>query len=84
MGLAPQQISHSHLDALAQSRGFPDYNTWAAWNQHRTDAITQGSNTQADPQAGQQNFLQRLMGPIYPATMFKMIGDRYAAATGQQ
>ncbi len=77
----------SHLDAVAQARGFPDYATWAAWNQHRTDAIVNGSNTstsQSDSPTGQpQNFLQKLMGPIYPPTLLGMIGHRYAQATGQ-
>lgn len=51
-----QQYSQSQLDALAQSRGFPDYKTWVAWNNHRSAALKQpqGYSVSA-PQQNQQS-----------------------------
>lgn len=50
------QYSQSQLDALARSRGFPDYKTWVAWNSHRNAALKQpqGYSVSAPQQAQQQ------------------------------
>lgn len=49
------QYSQSQLDALARSRGFPDYSTWVAWNNHRSAALKQPQDYSVSaPQQQQQ------------------------------
>lgn len=83
----PFPAPQSHLDVVAQHAGFPDYATWQAWNQHRTDAITQGSNTTtpaSDAANSQPNFLMSLLTkiPLHPAAIMGYVSDRYHQATG--
>lgn len=71
--MSQPQYSQGQMDALARQRGFPDYQTWAAWNAHRSAALHQPmdySTGGAQPQ--QQNVLQRLLGmiPWHPAFLF--------------
>lgn len=56
------QYSPGQLDAIARERGFPDYATWQAWENHRSQAL-KGSNTvQSQP----KNWLQQIFGVIHP------------------
>lgn len=78
----PQQYSQGQLDAVARQRGFPDYQTWQAWNAHRSAALQQPQGT-APPQ--QQNFLQNLLGkiPIHPISLFNYVDAKMKSALGQ-
>lgn len=69
-----QQYSQSHLDALAQSRGFPDYATWVAWNNHRNAAVHQPQDySTSAPQGTQQQ-------PLTLSNWFQMLKSNPAQA----
>lgn len=79
--------SQAHLDALAQSQGFHDYNHWATWNAQRQQMLSQNPATGVPGEAGapQQpgnNWLQNLLGriPIHPAYLFGKINDAFTQA----
>lgn len=64
--MSDQQYSQGQLDELARSRGFPDYSTWVAWNNHRTANLKKPGDysVQGVPQQAPQNitnWLQMLM-----------------------
>lgn len=63
----------AHLDAAAQQIGFRDYATWAAWNAHRQDVLSQNPTDSGapvaqapQPQAAPQNWLQNLIQQYTP------------------
>lgn len=65
---------------MARQRGFPDYQTWAAWNRQRSASLQQPGA--APPQ--QSNYLQQLLSSIpgTPARVLGYVRDRYRRATG--
>ena len=77
--------SGSQADALARSHGFPDAATMLAWQQHRQDAITGGSNTTTPDPSGGGSFLSRMMAriPIHPAFLIGKAEDAMRQANGQ-
>lgn len=76
------QYSPGALDALARQRGFPDYQTWAAWNAQRQASIQQPSGQSAQGQ--QPNFLMNLINkiPIHPSYLLNYVNDKMKQATG--
>lgn len=60
--------TNPHLDAMAQQLGFPDYATWAAWDQHRQAGLKQpNTSTMQQSQAPQhENVLQSILSAINP------------------
>jgi hypothetical protein len=72
--------SQGQMDALARSRGFPDYATWVAWNAKRSAALQQPAPQQPT------NFLQNLLGkiPVHPINILNYVNDKYQGATGQK
>lgn len=75
-----QQYSQSQLDAIARERGFPDYQTWAAWHQNYRAAHRTGTG---QPQQAQNNWLQQLIDriPIHPSYLFNYVSDKIDGAT---
>jgi hypothetical protein len=73
-----KQLSPGQLDAVARQRGFPNYQTWAAWNAHRSAGL-QGPQPAA-PQQG--NFLQNILGkiPIHPAYLLDYVNKKINGA----
>jgi hypothetical protein len=70
-----QQPNTAHLDLMAQHLGFPDYATWAAWNQHRQAGLKE-PNTATMNQAmptQHSNFLQSILSAINP---LQYVADR--------
>lgn len=75
----PQFPNQAVLDHHARALGFPDYATYSAWQKNQQV----GAKGPGAQQPDQPNVLQRLMGPVYPPTLLKMVGDAYQSATGQ-
>lgn len=69
MNYSPEQ-----LDAIAQERGFPDYATWQAWENHRAQSL-KGSNTTAHP--APKNWLQQILSTVHP---LNYVADRVGKA----
>jgi hypothetical protein len=80
--MSDQQYSQGHLDAIARERGFSDYATWAAWQNHISESL-KGSNT-APAQPPQNNWLQGLLNKIPPFSIIGHVSDEYGRATGQK
>jgi hypothetical protein len=72
-------LSQGQLDAVARQRGFPNYATWAAWQQHRQAGLQQAQ--QPEPP---QNFLQSILGkiPIHPSYLLNYVTKKFNEATG--
>lgn len=76
--------NQAQLDAAARQQGFPDYATWAAYQQKRM-AMMHGpapAGTGEPPKNWLQNLLESIPG--HPAMLFKYVGDRFNQATGQK
>lgn len=86
--MAEPQYSDRQMDAIARQRGFPDYQTWAAWNRHRQASLGASGQPGAAQPAEQppNNWLQNLLTsiPIHPAALLNYVGDKYSQATGQK
>ncbi len=74
------QLSPQQLDAMAQQRGFPDYQTWVAWHRHYR-SVQRGPG-QVQPQQ-QKNWLQNLVDqiPIHPSSILNYVNDKFRGAT---
>jgi hypothetical protein len=68
-----QRYSQGQLDAIARQRGFPNYATWAAWQQHRSEGLQQ-----APAQPPPQNFLQSVFSkiPLHPAYLLDYVNKK--------
>jgi hypothetical protein len=59
-----------HLDAMARQLGFPDYATWAAWEQHRQAGLKEPNTATMQQSQAQQpqheNVLQSILSAINP------------------
>lgn len=80
MGMAPRA---GRADAHARSLGFPDYATMIAWHRKRSESLRGPARSTTPAEQNQPNFLQSIMGPVYPPMLLRLIGQRYAQATGQ-
>lgn len=74
------QYSQGQLDAIARQRGFHDYQTWAAWNAHRSAGLQQSSGPGVT--AEQPNFLMSLINkiPIHPSYILNYVNDKMQEA----
>lgn len=72
------QYSQGQLDAIARERGFPDYATWQAWENHRSQSL-KGSNTTAAPKNWLQGLIDRI--PIHPSYLLNYASDKIGKAT---
>lgn len=71
-------LGDHHLDALAQSRGFPNYATWAAYQAKQSQAL------HAPPPP--TNWLQSIKNAVRYLPPFSAVAaatDRFNKATGQ-
>jgi hypothetical protein len=82
------QSSQAHLNALAQSQGFRDYNHWSTWNAQRQQMLSQNPTVGAPGEAGApsqpagNNWLQNLLAriPIHPSYLLGKVNDAFTQA----
>jgi hypothetical protein len=77
--------TQAQLDAMARQAGFPDYATWAAYQQKRM-AMQHGPAPAGSGGGAPNNWLQNLAEhiPLHPAMLFRYVSDKINGATGQK